>query len=131
MLPFELFAIYATGLFLLGMWVWRSGIVQRLDEYKPILKRVCKWCIAVGLMVNLYVTIARLVIPLGTVSLWGFAAGVLYLPGTHIMSAGYMAGLALVFLNADWRRGVVPFAAGGGVALAANLGELGCLPLVF
>ena len=120
-LPFELFAIYATGLFLLGMWVWRAGIVQRLDEYQPILKRVCGWCLAVGLIINAYVTAARLVIPLGTVSLWGFAAGVLYLPGTHIMSAGYVSGLALLFLNADWRRVLMPFAAVGRMALTDYL----------
>jgi uncharacterized protein len=110
MLPFELFAIYATGLFLLGMWVWRAGIVQRLDEYKPVLKRVCTWCIAVGLIVNIYVTIVRVVIPPGTVSLWAWSAGVLYLPGTHMLSAGYISGLALVFLNEDWRRILLPFA---------------------
>ena len=121
MLPFELFAIYATGLFLLGMWVWRAGIVQRLDEYQPVLKRVCGWCLAVGLIINVYVTVARLVIPLGTVSLWAWAAGVLYLPGTHIMSAGYISALALVFLNADWRRVLMPFAAVGRMALTDYL----------
>src|SRR5580700_3921446 len=39
-LPTTLFAIYATALFLLGMWVWRSGIVQRLAVYVPVLRRV-------------------------------------------------------------------------------------------
>lgn len=121
MLPFELFAIYATGLFLLGMWVWRAGIVQRMEEYQPVLKRLCGWCLAVGLIINVYVTIARLVIPLGTVSLWGFAAGVLYLPGTHIMSAGYVSGLALLFMKADWRRALLPFAAVGRMALTDYL----------
>ena len=120
-LPFELFAIYATGLFLLGMWVWRAGIVPRLDEYQPLLKRVCGWCLAVGLIVNLYVTIARLLIPIGKASLWGFAAGVLYLPGTHIMGAGYISGLALLFLKADWRRVLMPFAAVGRMALTDYL----------
>jgi uncharacterized protein len=121
MLPFELFAIYATGLFLLGMWVWRAGIVKRLDEYKPVLKRVCTWCIAVGLIVNIYVTIVRVVIPPGTVSLWAWSAGVLYLPGTHVLSAGYISGLALVFLNQDWRRILLPFAAVGRMALTDYL----------
>ena len=130
-LPFELFAIYATGLFLLGMWVWRAGIVQRLDEYKPVLKWVCKWCLAVGLIVNIYVTIERLVIPLGTVSMWGFAAGVLYLPGTHIMSAGYISGLALLFLNVDWRRVLMPFAAVGRMALTDYLMQSALCTLFF
>src|SRR6202166_3210309 len=43
-LPLTLFAIYATGLFLLGMWVWRAGIVQRLDVYKARLRSGCGGC---------------------------------------------------------------------------------------
>src|SRR6202140_4065166 len=39
-LPTNLFAIYAAALFLLGMWVWRAGIVQRLEENRPVLKGV-------------------------------------------------------------------------------------------
>src|SRR5271170_754991 len=110
-LPTTLFAIYATALFLLGMWVWRAGIVQRLDEYRPVLKRVCAWCIAVGLIVNIYVAVVKAVIPPATVSLWAWFAGVLFLPGAHVLSAGYMSGLALLFLREDWRRILLPFAA--------------------
>src|SRR6516165_358063 len=47
-LPTTLFAIYATALFLLGMWVWRAGIVQRLPEYKLVLRRACAWCLPIG-----------------------------------------------------------------------------------
>lgn len=35
----DLFAIYALALFLLGMWVWRSGIVSRLDTHTSLLKK--------------------------------------------------------------------------------------------
>jgi uncharacterized protein len=86
-LPYTLFAIYAVALFLLGMWVWRAGIVQRLDEYKPVLKRVCAWCIPVGLIVSIFVTIVRAVIPPGSVSLWGWFAGILWLPGSATLAA--------------------------------------------
>jgi uncharacterized protein len=120
-LPFTLFAIYAAGLFLLGMWVWRSGIVQRLDEYKPILKRVCVWCVSIGLLVNIFVTTVRVIVPPGTVSLWAWFAGLLWLPGSHILSAGYMSGLALLFLKTDWRRILLPFAAVGRMALTDYL----------
>ena len=120
-LPFTLFAIYAAGLFLLGMWVWRAGIVERLDEYKPILKRVCVWCVSVGLIVNIFVATVKAVVPPGTVSLWAWFAGVLWLPGSHILSAGYVSGLALLFLKADWRRILLPFAAVGRMALTDYL----------
>jgi len=120
-LPTTLFAIYATALFLLGMWVWRAGVVQRLEDYRPVLKRVCSWCIPVGLIINIYTATIFAVIPPGTVSLWGFFAGVLWLPGSHILSAGYMSGLALLYLREEKRRFLLPFAAVGRMALTDYL----------
>jgi len=116
-----LFAIYATALFLLGMWVWRAGIVQRLEDYKPVLKRVCQWCIPVGLILSLYVAIVLAVHQPGTVSLWAWFAGVLWLPSSHILSAGYISGLALLYLRKDKRRFLLPFAAVGRMALTDYL----------
>jgi uncharacterized protein len=121
MLPTTGFAIYATALFLLGMWVWRAGIVQRLDEYRPVLKRVCAWCIPVGLVVSIYVAIVFAVVSPGHVSLWAWLAGILWLPGSHILAAGYVSGLALIFLHEDWRRFLLPFAAVGRMALTNYL----------
>jgi uncharacterized protein len=120
-LPIMLFAIYAAGLFLLGMWVWRAGIVQRLDEYKAVLKSVCAWCIPVGLVVNIFVAIVKATVPPGSFSLWAWFAGMLALPGSHVLSAGYVSGLALIFLHEDWRRVLLPFAAVGRMALTDYL----------
>jgi uncharacterized protein len=120
-LPLTLFAIYATGLFLLGMWVWRAGIVQRLDEYRPVLKRVCGWCMPVGLIVSIFVAIVKAVVPPGTVSVWAWLGGVLWLPGSHILAAGYASGLSLIFLHKEWRRILLPFAAVGRMALTNYL----------
>ena len=115
------FAIYATALFLLGMWVWRAGIVQRLEEYRPVLRRVCAWCVPVGLIISIYVTTVKTITPPGTVSLWGWLARTLWLPGSHILAAGYVSGLALIFLHEDWRRWLLPFAAVGRTALTNYL----------
>jgi uncharacterized protein len=120
-LPVELFAIYAVALFLLGMWVWRAGIVQRLDQYRPVLKHVCAWGIAIGMAINVFVAIVRAMVPPGTVSVWGWLAGMVYLPGAHVLSAGYISGLALLFLHEDWRRFLMPFAAVGRMALTDYL----------
>jgi uncharacterized protein len=120
-LPLELFAIYAAALFLLGMWVWRAGIVQHLEEYKPVLRRVCAWCIPVGLVMSIFVAVVKAIVPPGTVSLWGWLVGVLWLPGSHILAAGYVSGLALIFLHQDWRRLLLPFAAVGRTALTNYL----------
>jgi uncharacterized protein len=120
-LPTTGFAIYATALFLLGMWVWRAGIVQHLEDYKAVLQRVCAWCIPVGVAVNLYVATVNAVVPHDKVSMWAWAAGVLWLPGSHILSAGYMSGLALLYLRTDWRKVLLPFAAVGRMALTDYL----------
>ena len=120
-LPTELFAIYATGLFLLGMWTWRSGIVQHLDEYKPVLKRVCAWCLPVGAVLSIYTAVVTAVVPPGQVSLWAWSAGVLWLPSAHILAAGYITGLALLFMDEGWRHRLLPFAAVGRMALTDYL----------
>jgi len=120
-LPATLFGIYAAALFLLGMWVWRSGIVQRLDEYRPVLKRVCSWCLPIGLIICIFTATVKVVIPPGTFSLWGWLAGVLWLPGAHILSTGYISGLALLYLHEEWRRILLPFAAVGRMALTDYL----------
>jgi uncharacterized protein len=117
----QFFAIYATALFLLGMWVWRAGIVQRLPEYKPILKRICAWCITIGLALSAYVATMKAVLPPAKFSLWGWFAAILYLPGSHILSAGYISGLALLFLNEKWRPKLMSFAAVGRTALTNYL----------
>ena len=120
-LPVTLFAIYAAGLFLLGMWVWRAGIVQHLDEYRPVLKRVCLWCLPIGLILNIYVALVKVAVPPGVLSLWAWSAGVVALPGAHILSAGYISGLALIFLHEGGRRFLLPFAAVGRMALTDYL----------
>jgi uncharacterized protein len=120
-LPVTLFAIYAVALFLLGMWVWRAGIVQRLDDYRPVLKRVCAWCIPVGLVLNIYVAAVNALLPPGRFSMAAWFAGVIDLAAAHILSAGYVSGLALLFMRADWRRALLPFAAVGRLALTDYL----------
>jgi len=117
----QLFAIYAVGLFLLGMWVWRSGIVQRLDEYRPVFKRVCAWCIPIGLVLNAFYAYQNAVAPPDQVTFGIQVMGILHLFGAHILAAGYISGLALIFLNVNLRRFVAPFAAVGRMALSDYL----------
>jgi len=120
-LPATLFAIYATGLFLLGMWVWRSGIVQRMEDYKPLLRRVCGWCLAIGLILNIYTAAVNALVAPGPITMVVWFARVLWLPGSHILAAGYITGLALLFMNQKWRSLLNPFAAVGRMALTDYL----------
>ena len=120
-LPTQLFAIYAVALFALGMWVWRAGVVQNLEQYRPVLKRVCAWSLPIGIVLNLYVATVFALIPPGARSVWAWSAGMLFLPSAHILSAGYISGLALIFLNERRRRYLQPFAAVGRMALTDYL----------
>jgi len=120
-LPTQFFAILATALFLLGMCVWRSGLIQRLEEYRPVLKKVCAWCLPIGLIINLFTATGSAIAPHYKLTAFGWLAQYLYMPGTQILAAGYMSGLALLFLNEDRRRILTPFAAVGRTALTNYL----------
>jgi uncharacterized protein len=117
----NLFAIYAVSLFLLGMWVWRSGIVTRLDEYRAVLRRVCFWGLAVGLPLSFYTAMVSAVVPRDHFSFWGFLSGMVWLPSAHVLAAGYVAGVALLYQSPGWRRVLQPFAAVGRMALTDYL----------
>jgi len=117
----QLFSIYAVGLFLLGMWVWRSGIVQRLPEYRPVLKRVCAWCIPIGLIFNFFGAYENAVVPDGKFTFALAVSSMVHFLGAHVLAAGYISGLALIFLNVNLRRFIAPFAAVGRIALTDYL----------
>src|SRR5215471_2145689 len=122
-LPSTLFGIYTLALFLLGMWVWRAGILQRLNEYRPLLKRVCAWCLPMGLVLNIYTGTVRAVVPLTQISYWNWAAGALFFLSAHILAAGYASGLALIFLSGRGRPFLSAFAAVGRMALTNYMME--------
>jgi len=130
-LPIQLFAIYAFGLFALGMWTWRSGIVQNLENYRPVLKKVCLWCLPIGLAINLYVATVDAMVKPGQLSYVMWTAQMITLIGAHILSAGYVSGLALIFLDEKKRRFIVPFAAVGRMALTDYLMQSVCMTLLF
>jgi uncharacterized protein len=117
----QLFSIYAVGLFLLGMWVWRSGIVQHLPEYRPVFKRVCAWCVPIGLVLNFFGAYENAVVPDGKFTFALAVSSMVHFLGAHILAAGYISGLALIFLNVNLRRFVAPFAAVGRMALTDYL----------
>jgi uncharacterized protein len=120
-LPALGFAAYALFLFLLGMWVWRSGLLDRLAEAKPMLKRVSFWCLGIGIPLNVFTTLANLRPSTGHPTLIGYLAGILQFPSEHILSAGYAAGLAVLIQSTVWRKLLTPFAAVGRMALTDYL----------
>ena len=119
------FAVYGLALFLLGLYTWRSGIVSHLEDYKPQLKRVFAICIPAGIALNALTTIVPLTRPLPnpddkmTFAVW--LVNCLSFIAPPILSAGYAAGLALLMQHDSWKRGLMPFAAVGRMALTNYL----------
>ena len=64
-----------------------------------MLSRVVARCLPLGIGISFYVALMHAILPVGQVSVWGWAAQVLWLPGSHILAAGYMSGLAVLFLD--------------------------------
>jgi uncharacterized protein len=120
-LPSTIFATYALCLFLSGMWVWRSGILDRLSDYKPLLTRIYKICIPLGIAANIGVVFAQNHPKGAHPILWTFLGNALDLPAAHLLSLGYAAGLAVLIQSDVWRRRLTPFSAVGRMALTDYL----------
>lgn len=86
------------GMFLIGLWVGRRAIYADLDRHAPLLRKVARWGLAIGIPVSL----ARAVL-----SMWPgedrpiieFATEVAYVLGTPTLALGYAAAFALLWLK--------------------------------
>lgn len=131
-LPSTMFALYALFLFLLGMWVWRSGIVERLGDYQATFKRIFVWCLPIGLALNAFAVIVQArSVPGGPPTALGYLANIALFPSEHILSAAYACGLAVLIQDHSWRRRLTPFAAVGRMALTNYLTESIVCTLLF
>jgi len=119
------FTIWALALFLMGLYVWRSGIVTRLSDYGDLMKRVCRVCLPLGIVLNAVVTILGLTQPLPDANTkMTFVTWITSLLGFFsplVLSAGYASGLALLIRSDAWKRRLTPFAAVGRMALTNYL----------
>lgn len=117
--------IYAFGRFALGAAIGRSGILENVDKYLPLLRRVAKIGIPLGLAIGLVVrAIMRDIIILpGEAEGWKTFAGIIRSPAALILAAGYCAGI-VVALRSDWGRSIfTPFGAVGRMALTNYLAQ--------
>ena len=114
-------AIPLLSLFLLGLWVWRTGILERLDQNQPLLRRVCGVCLPLGLALEATTALVPILCPTTPFTLWFLnVPGLLFPP---ILSVGYATGLALLIQKGAWERRLMPFAAVGRMALTNYLAQ--------
>ncbi|MGH9349097.1 MAG: DUF418 domain-containing protein [Vicinamibacterales bacterium] len=114
------FGLYPLTLFLLGVLVARAGILTRLGELRPMLKRVCIICLPLGIALNA-LTFA------GFMFLRPRADGGLPLLSAVLitciwlvfvtLAAGYAAAITLVAQDAKWQQRLSPLALAGRLAL--------------
>jgi uncharacterized protein len=122
------------GLFLAGLWVWRSGFLSNLGEQKPLLRRFVRWGLAVGLAGNAaMVAIGEIWHPdpyvMGPVQVAQNLAATI---GVPMMSLFYACTFALAYRGAAvWRARLHPFTAVGRTALTNYLMQSVVLTAVF
>ena len=121
----SLFAFYprSLGLFLFGLWTWRSGVIQQLGTQEALLKRCRNWGLVVGLAGSGAVLAIDEVFHPDPVSFntAGFVAHWLSSLGTPALSLFYASTLALLSIRTDWRPRLHPFAAVGRMPLTNYL----------
>ena len=142
-LVYEMRFTKVLGMFLIGLWVGRRAVYARLDQYAPLLRRMAK----VGLGLGLPLSLAKAVLTMtaGDDRTLRFATEFFYVLGTPTLALGYAAGFALLW--AKGQRGLLEWAAPAGRMALTNylmqtilqsaifygwgLGMIGKLGLVF
>ena len=112
------------GLFLAGLWVWRSGLLTNLRERAAMLRRFRTWGLAIGLAGNASMVAINEIwhvdpLGLGPIQL---AMGLSQSVGVPMLSLFYVSAIALAYLESEqWRGRLRPFAAVGRTALTNYL----------
>ncbi len=125
---FGLFFFYprVLGIFLAGLWAWRSGFLSSLGENKPLLERFQRWGLSIGLAGNA-VTVAIEEIwrpdPFRMEPLTA-AQNLVACVAVPAMSLGYASTLTLLYLrSAECRARLRLFGVVGRAALTNYLAQ--------
>ena len=115
--PFKVLA-----LFLLGLWVGRSGILRDLDAATPLLTRVRRWGYAVGLPAALVQAVLLLTgtSPTSPLSIVGSLA---YALGVAPLGLAYAAHVGLLWRRQVWRDRLSLVIPAGRMALTNYLSQ--------
>jgi uncharacterized protein len=112
-------------IFLLGLWVWRQGILQDPAAHRALLKKGLVLGAVVGIPMNIaFVWGANIMAAqpqAGPPTPFMLLGGFLAIFGRPMLSMSYACAVALLFLNGSWQRRMMPFAAIGRTALSNYL----------
>ena len=119
-LPLEIL-LFTLPRFLIGLWVWRSGLLRDPGRHMGIVKTVMLW----GLVIGLFGTGVQLA--MGNLDdlrfgSWQFATAMIALAIAPLSLAAFYAGGVLVLAQIPrWRNRLAPFGAVGRMALTNYL----------
>lgn len=115
------------GLFLIGYWIGRNRMFASLENYRPLLKKICLWGLCLGL-------------PLSAVYAWSAMAGkplgfgthsLFYFISVYLTSFGYISLFVILYLRKKegvaWKILAFP----GRMALTNYIGQSAIGVLIF
>lgn len=98
--------IGVLGLFLLGLWTARAGVLSDVERWRPVLRRIVWVCLPLGLALSIAQATRRMGIPLDGAGYAFVSASYVGLP---VMAFGYIAALSLLLTRAG--KGLQPLLA--------------------
>lgn len=106
------------AMFLLGLYVGKRRVLERLDDHLVLVRRVRAWGLGLGLSASLLVTLGNATLPPISSLVALFFNQALAGP---LLVMGYAATLVLLLRGSAWRRRLRPLAATGRMALTNYL----------
>jgi uncharacterized protein len=130
-LPYTYFAWYSPilGLFLLGLYVGRRGILQNASAHRKFIRRTQWWGLAIGLPGTLAALVLRQMG--GPVSHPQLLANLIWIIAAPALTFFYAALIVLLWQSSHWRRLLAPLAAVGRTALSGYVGQSVVALLIF
>ena len=106
-------------LFLLGLYAGRRRLFENIQEHLPLVRKVLRWGLALGLVFTGASVLAAEFAPPGV--LVNILGDVLWRVGAPALSFFYAAAILLLFQRTAWQRHLAPLAAVGRTALSNYL----------
>lgn len=112
------------GCFLLGFYLGRNEIYKRLDEFRPLIKRLAIWGLVIGIPLNILYAYT-----FSNDDSW--VRNLTEALGILPLSAAYASLICLLWLSPRWRRSLQVFAPVGRTALSNYVGQSVICTLIF
>ncbi len=114
---------YALGRFLIGAWVGRHGWIARARDFLPQWRRLARWMLPLGLVLEAGATMLRESPLLPESPHRYFYGDLIHLFAVPVLATGYMAALITLYHGRFGARLLAPFAWIGRMALTNYLAQ--------